>query len=82
MHTMGSALRKIRVDQGQSQETIALSAGGGIAVDTYRALELGERGGSVSYPKLDTLLRVFDALGIEPPILDAVAPYWRNADDI
>lgn len=66
---MGMQIRAARLRLGLSQEQVAIRAG--IALHTYRSLEQGRgmEGGAVK-PKLDTLARVFEALGIIPPPLE------------
>lgn len=64
---LGEALRAIRIQRGLTQEEVALEAG--IAVFTYGNLERGRSRSGVENPTLDTLLRVFRALDVEPPRL-------------
>ncbi|MDZ8202728.1 helix-turn-helix transcriptional regulator [Microbacterium sp. SSW1-59] len=65
---LGVALRRVRRRRGQSQEQVALNAG--ISTHTYGCLERGKSpsGGSAN-PTFGTLIRVFEALGIDPPSL-------------
>lgn len=65
--SLGEMLRAARVHHGLSQEQVALEAG--IAVYTYGNLERGRSRSGIENPTLDTLLRVFLALSIEPPAL-------------
>ncbi|WP_367274550.1 helix-turn-helix domain-containing protein [uncultured Microbacterium sp.] len=65
---IGEAFRSIRLARHLSQEQVALDAG--LSVDTYAYLERGQMplGGDAN-PRLDTLLRIFDVLDVEPPRL-------------
>lgn len=59
-------LRIVRLEQGLSQERVAFEAG--IAVPTYANLErCYPWSARLDNPTLDTLLRVFRALGVTPP---------------
>ena len=61
---LARALCAARVRLGASQEAVALAAG--IAVTTYRDLEVGHsRNGGLANPRLDTIVRVFQVLEID-----------------
>jgi len=67
---IGSTLYAARADRAWSQERVALEAG--ISVITYCTLERGfSRGGDLANPTLDTLLRVFAVLDIDPTAVTA-----------
>jgi transcriptional regulator with XRE-family HTH domain len=53
---IGDRIRAARLDANLSQETVALRAG--IRIATYSNIEQGH-----ASPKLDTLIRVADAIG-------------------
>jgi transcriptional regulator with XRE-family HTH domain len=64
--TIGRIMRTLRESRGLSQEAVAFQAG--ISVQAYSCLERGQTpSGGVANPTLDTLLRIFTALEIQPP---------------
>lgn len=68
VRSLGLTFRQLRALQGLSQEEVALRAG--VSVQSYGCLERGQSpSGGAANPTLYTLLRIFQALGIEPPSL-------------
>ncbi|MBD3941178.1 helix-turn-helix transcriptional regulator [Microbacterium sp. NEAU-LLC] len=64
--SLGSVLRQARNAQRRSQEQVANEAG--LSAHAYGCLERGRTpSGACANPTLDTILRVFVALGVEPP---------------
>lgn len=61
---LGCRLRAARSAAALSQEEVAERAG--ITVKTYGELERGWSARGAANPRMDTLLRVYYALGIEP----------------
>jgi transcriptional regulator with XRE-family HTH domain len=67
---IGYRLRLARARNGLSQEQVAFDAG--IAVQTYSKLERGEAtSGGYANPTIATLLRILEALSMEPTELVA-----------
>jgi len=66
---LGVTLRALRRDRLLSQEDLARAAG--LSTHAYGCLERGRSpSGGVANPTMDTLLRIFKVLGVDPPSLD------------
>jgi len=77
--SLGLALRVLRQGKGLSQEQVANAAR--VSVYAYGCLERGRApSGGIANPTMDTLLRVFTALDIEPPHLPKDGSAARISD--
>lgn len=77
--SLGLALRVLRQGKGLSQEQVANAAR--VSVYVYGCLERGRApSGGIANPTMDTLLRVFTALDIEPPHLPKDGSAARISD--